>query len=131
MKVNIVGRHVRVTPDLESYAREKITKMDRFFAGIQHVDVVMEVDAGTHLVETAAVLGSGTKLVGKAEAEDMYAAIDLAEGRLKKQIRRFHSRLKDHRDRKRITHKEQAVPPEEMEATYERIVREMLEEDRD
>lgn len=132
MKVNIVGRHVKVTPEMESYALEKISKMDRFFTGILHVDVTMEVNAGTHLVETSAVLGRGSKLVGKAEAADMYAAIDLAESRLKKQIRRFHSRLKDHRDRARISDGRAAgLAGEETEDTYDRIVREMLEEEQD
>ena len=132
MKVNIVGRHVKVTSAMQDYAEEKASKLDRFFNGIQHVDMVMDVSGLTHLVETSVVLAQGLKLVGKAQAEDMYAAIDQAENKLEKQIRRFKSRLKDHRDRSRIG--TENVPSNnneasDEEATYERVVREMLEED--
>ncbi len=99
--------------------------------GIQHADVVLQVNgrgqAATYGVEAAVVLGHGTRLVGKGQAADALSAIDQAENRLGKQIRRFHARLKAHRDRQRIT-PEQGAPPEEEEATYEQVVREMLEE---
>ncbi len=131
MKVNVVGRHVKVTDAMQRYAEEKAGKLDRFFKGIRHVDIVMDVNGLAHEVETAVVLGHGLKFVGKAEAEDMYAAIDAAEGKIEKQIRRFNSKLKNHRDRSRIGTEREAAPGDnqEDEATYEAIVREMLEEE--
>jgi putative sigma-54 modulation protein len=131
MKLNLVGRHLDISPRMEDHAREKFSKLDRYFAGIQHADVVLQVNgrgqAATYGVEAAVVLGHGTRLVGKGEAADALSAIDLAENRLEKQIRRFHARLKAHRDRRRISHDREG-PPEEEEATYEQVVREMLEE---
>lgn len=132
MKVNIVGRHVKVTRAMQDYAEEKLSRMDRFFPHIEKIDIVMDVDGLRHLVEASLVLGRGAKLVGKAEAEDMLAAIDLVESKVRKQIRRLNSRLKDHRDRSRIAHEGAAGPPGEApedEETYERVVREMLEEE--
>jgi len=132
MKVNIVGRHVRVTPAMQDYARDKATKLDRFFAGIQHVDITMDVNGLAHHVEACVVLGQGARLLSKAQAEDMYAAIDMAESKLEKQIRRFHKRLKAHRDRTRISDgAEGAGGAAGDEATYEQVVREMLEEGED
>lgn len=132
MKVNIVGRHVKVTRAMQDYAEEKLSRMDRYFPHIQKIDIVMDVDGLRHLVEAALVMGRGAKLVGKAEAEDMFAAIDMAESKIRKQIRRFNSRLKDHRDRSRISHGSgadgTAGGPDD-EETYERVVREMLEEE--
>ena len=128
MKVNIRGRHLKVTPEMEDYATEKVSKFDRFFVGIQQADVMMEVTGLDHYVEIAVLLGHGARLFGKAEAEDMYVAIDLAESKLEKQIRRFHARLKAHRDRARIGDDEpDAGADGEDETTYERVVREMLE----
>lgn len=131
MKLNIVGRHLDISPRMENHAREKFAKLDRYFAGIQHADLVMQVNgrgqAATYGVEAAVVLGHGTRLVGKGQAADALTAIDQAENKLEKQIRRFHARLKAHRDRQRISHA-QGGPPEEEEATYEQVVREMLEE---
>jgi len=131
MKVNIVGRNVKITTEMEHYAREKVSKLDRFFSGIQHVDVVMNVDGNdNHSVEASAFLPKGVILVGKAEAADMYVAMDMAESKVQKQVRRFHARLKAHRDRTRIAGGATVEPaPDENEATYEHIVREMLEEE--
>jgi putative sigma-54 modulation protein len=128
MKTHIVGRHVEITPAIRDYAEEKVGNLDHYFAGIQHVDIVVAEDGVGRIVEMVAVLGRGARLVAKAEAGDVLAAIDQAEGRLQKQIRRFHARLKAHRDRTRIGQQGGRGAREE-EATYEQVVREMLEED--
>ena len=56
MKVNVRGRHLKITPEMEDYAAEKVAKFDRFFSGIQHADVVMEVMGLDHHVEIAVQL---------------------------------------------------------------------------
>ena len=130
MKVNIVGRNVKVTPAMHDYARDRAERLDKYFVGIQHVNLVMDVHGLVHEVEAVAMLGQGAKLVGKAEAEDMYAAIDMAESKLQKQIRRFHARLKAHRERRRISDG-RPVDAEQEEKTYEQVVRELLEEEKE
>ena len=131
MKVNIVGRHLDVSPMHERHARDKFSKLDRYFAGIQHADIVLDVDghgqARAFKVEASVVLGHGARLVGKAQAADMMAAIDLTESKLEKQIRRFHSRLKSHRQRSRPGADVSSPSPDD-EATYEQVVREMLDD---
>ena len=128
MKVNVTGRHITVRPEWEEYALERAERLDKYFSGIQHVDYVLDAKGKEHRVEMTVVLGQGARLLGKAEAEEMPAAIDLAENRLEKQIRRFHAKLKAHRDRTRVA---DGVPAhsEDQEATYDQVIREMLEED--
>jgi putative sigma-54 modulation protein len=132
MKVNIVGRQIKVPPEAESYARDKFGRLGKYFAGIQHADIVMAIDGHAqqrrHEVEASVTLGHGTRLLGKGAGGDLTAAIDAAEAKLQKQIRRFHARLKAHRDRTRISDS-QPVSPEQEEATYEQVVREMLDEE--
>jgi putative sigma-54 modulation protein len=129
MNVNVTGRHVKITNEMESYATEKVNKLGKFFAGIQQADVLMDVNGMTHTAEITVLLGPGQKLFGKAEAEDMYAAVDMAESKLEKQIRRFHAKLKGHRDRTRIGDEPEASGAEADEETYENVVREMLDKD--
>ena len=131
MKINISGRHISLDAATEEYAREKAEKLGKFFSGIQHVDIVL-AHGGNNVnhVESSVVLGQGARLVGKAESEDMKAAIDQADSKLTKQVRRFHAKLKAHRDRTRVTDGV-PQPSDDHEATYEQVVREMLEEDVD
>lgn len=132
MKVNIVGRQIKVPTDAEAYARDKFGKLGKYFAGIQHADIVMAIDGHAqqrkHEVEASVTLGHGTRLLGKGSGGDLMAAIDAAEAKLQKQIRRFHARLKAHRDRTRISDNK-PLAREEEEATYEQVVREMLDEE--
>jgi len=128
MKVNVSGRHVTVRPEWEDYANEKAERLGKYFSGIQHVDFVVDANAKAHRCEMTVVLGQGARLLGKAEAEEMRVAIDQAETKIEKQMRRFHAKLKAHRDRTRIA---DDVPQKEdsNEETYEQVIQEMLEED--
>lgn len=128
MKVNVSGRHVTVRPEWEDYANEKADRLGKFFSGIQRVDFVVDANGKEHRCEMTVVLGQGARLLGKAEAEEMRVAIDLAENKIEKQMRRFHAKLKAHRDRTRVA---DGVPQkkESNEATYEQVIQEMLEED--
>ncbi len=132
MKVHVVGRQIKVPPEAESYARDKLAKLGKYFAGIQHADVVMAIDGHAqqrrHEVEASVTLGHGTRLLGRGVGTDLTTAIDAAEAKLQKQLRRFHARLKAHRDRTRISDSKPAVA-EQDEATYEQVVREMLDEE--
>ena len=84
MKVNISGRHVTVNAELESYAREKAEKLDKYFSGIQRVDFVLDHNGkDVNMVEMSVILGQGATLHGKAEATDMKSAVDGAAVRLK------------------------------------------------
>jgi len=128
MKINVSGRHLSVSPQLEEYAIEKAEKLGKYFSGIQHVDFVLEENGKVQRVEISVVLGQGARLLGKAESEEMMAALDQAESKIQKQMRRFHAKLKAHRDRTRIADGA-PTPSEEEEASYEQVIQEMLEED--
>ena len=99
LKIAITGRHLGVTDSMRSYAREKVEKLERYFDRATQARVTMDVDHDTHRVEIVLDVVRGVSLVGKAEAPDMYAALDLAEQKLSQQVRRFNQRLKDHHRR--------------------------------
>lgn len=128
MKINVSGRHVTVRPEWEEYAADKAERLGKYFSGIQHVDFVVDASGKDHTCEMTVVLCQGARLLGKAEGEEMRIAIDRAENKIEKQMRRFHAKLKAHRDRTRVA---DGVPEanEKDEATYEQVIQEMLEED--
>ena len=127
MKVNITGRHTRITEGMQDYARDKAAKLDRFFDRLENVEVVLDLHGQDYAVEMSVHLVRGVSLVGKANSGDMHTAIDMAEHKLERQIRKFHDRIKAHRDRTRVADGDRAEAAE-AEETYEQVVREMLEE---
>jgi ribosome hibernation promoting factor len=128
VKITITGRHLGVTEAMKAYARGKVEKLERYFDRPTGAHVTMDVDHDRHQVEIVLDLVRGTRLVGKAEAPDMYAALDLAEQKVAQQVRRFNQRLKDHHRGEK-----EAAPgagpgapaPAEEAATYEDVIEEL------
>ncbi len=124
MKVDLHIRHSSVAQPIQDYAVEKATRLDRYFDRILHVDVTLEVGELCS-AEMIAVLPRGARLVGKAEGEDLHSVVDQAEGKLKRQIRRFHDKLRGHRDRSRAAGGQTPEGHAREEETYEQIVRDI------
>ncbi len=128
MKILISGRHVGVTDSMKDYARAKAEKLGRFWDRVTSCRVTMDVDHLDHMVEMVLEAGRGVRIVGKAEAPDMYAACDLAEQKLAQQLRKHKERLTDHHRGERRTEVDATAPvrkTREREATYEDVIDEM------
>ncbi|MHC5009842.1 MAG: ribosome hibernation-promoting factor, HPF/YfiA family [Planctomycetota bacterium] len=133
MNIAITGRHVGVTESMKAYAREKIEKLRKYFERATAARATMDIVHDSHEVEIVFEVTRGVRLVGKAEAPDMYAACDLAEQKLAGQLRRFKQRLTDHHRGERRT--EVDVPPQagegaesvgdEAPTTYEDVIERM------
>jgi putative sigma-54 modulation protein len=138
LKIVITGRHLGVTESMKAYARDKVEKLRKYFDRATRARVTMDIDHEEHGVEIVLDVVRGQSLVGKAEAPDMYAALDLAEQKLAQQLRRFNQRLKDHHRRegsaaapaspprrrgRRKAAKAEPAPPES--STYEDVIDEL------
>ncbi|MFM8979091.1 MAG: ribosome hibernation-promoting factor, HPF/YfiA family [Planctomycetia bacterium] len=96
MQITITGRHLGVTEAMKAYARTKVEKLLRFFDRTTQAAVTMDVQHQDHEVEIVLDVARGARLVGKASAPDMYAAVDLAEHKLAMQLRKAKDRRRDH-----------------------------------
>ncbi len=133
MRILITGRHVGVTDTMKEYAKTKAEKLLRFHDRATSCRVTMDVNNLDHEVEMVVDVSRGVRLVGKAEAPDMYAACDLAEQKLAQQLRRYKERLTDHHRGERRPDVDASAPDEapagEPEATYEDVIEEMRDGD--
>ena len=86
-----------VTPALRGYAETKIGKIARYFDQVQDAQVVLSVERrgglGKAQVVEITVRGDGVVLRGEDASSDMYASIDLAVAKLKKQIEKYRSKM--------------------------------------
>jgi putative sigma-54 modulation protein len=129
VRIQITGRHVGVTEAMKDYARDKVEKLERIYGRMTKVEVTLDAHPERKVVEIVAHANRGARLVGRAESPDMYAAVDLAEEKLARQLLRHKERMTDH-------HREEgAAPPRAggrgaastAEETYEDVIDRLAE----
>ena len=123
MNINVTGRGDNVTAGMKKKAAEKVDKLNRYYDRITWIDVLLEDDSVRKVVEVSAGLNRGATIVGKAEADDMYTAIDLALDKVTRQVRRHKEKLKGHRARKEPAVPEADTP--DTEPSYQDVIEEM------
>src|SRR5437868_870737 len=84
---------------MKDYAREKIEKLERIYGRMTTVELTLDVGHDQKIVEIVAHANRHSQLVCRAESPDMYAAIDLAEDKLARQLVRHKQKLTDHHRR--------------------------------
>lgn len=98
MEISISSRHVRVTPRLEEVIREKIGDLDRYFekldSGVVHFAETRNPRIADRITCEVVVDGDGHHIRCKVSAPDPYSAVDLAEEKLTRQIRKLRTRLR-------------------------------------
>jgi putative sigma-54 modulation protein len=92
VEVQIAGRHVAVTEQMDGHIRERIEKLPPFAEKAQYVSVTLAVDSGSQVVEIVARSGRAD-LVAQASSHDMYQSIDEAFQKLERQLARQHDKL--------------------------------------
>jgi putative sigma-54 modulation protein len=85
MQLSISGHHVELTESIHDYIEQKFEKLDRHSDQLTKVHVVVNVEKLHHLAEATAHV-TGAELFANADAEDLYAAIDLLVDRLDRQL---------------------------------------------
>lgn len=94
MEIQIVGRHVDVHGPVRDYVDAKVSKLDRFYDQIQHIEVILSHDGPEKKAEMHITSRIGGKLFGDCKHEDFYAAIDLLMDKMSRQLKKQKEKLK-------------------------------------
>jgi len=100
MEVTVTGRHVTVTPAIEEYVRKKIENIHIDFPRILDAHCIVEVEKFRQRAELVLHCGNHIHIEASDVHEDLYAAIDKAVDKAERQIRKYKTRMQDHRPRK-------------------------------
>ena len=100
MKVIVKARHMNLTPALKAHAEEKLGNSIMRIFDRPALKLEIELgDTGTKPngseCKVAVHMPGGKPIVITETAEDMYKAIDLAQDRLRNQVKRQRGRQKD------------------------------------
>jgi putative sigma-54 modulation protein len=92
MNISIKATHLDLTPSIKEYVEEKIGHLGKFIVAQEaKVELARDKHHRTGLVFRAEVmlLVGGKLMRADADAEDIYAAVDLVIPKLKEQIGKF------------------------------------------
>jgi putative sigma-54 modulation protein len=93
MKVDITGRHLRLTKAIQNYVKEKVSKAQKFSDRIDRVQVLLSVEKRSH--ECEIILHAFKRdFRSMAKSSTLYAAIDLASDKIDAQLRRYKDKAK-------------------------------------
>ena len=94
MQVNVSGHHIEVTEALKNYVESKLDRLERHFDGITNMNVILSVEKQRQKAEST-IRTSGGEVYAEAEAEDLYAAIDLMTDKLDRQLIKKKEKLNE------------------------------------
>ena len=94
MKITIVGKNMDVTPSLQDAVKDKLGKLDKFFAQEIEAHVVMSVDKDRHKIEVTIPVRGGI-IRSEQTSNDMYVSIDLVEEVIERQLRKYRKKIID------------------------------------
>ena len=85
MQLDITGHQIDLTDALQQHVRGKMRKLERHSNEITYMHVVLNIEKHCHQAEARA-RKPGAELFANADAEDMYAAIDLLVDKIDRQL---------------------------------------------
>ncbi len=96
MQLEITGHHIEVTPALNAYVQDKLTRIRRHFDQVLNIHVILEVENKIKHSAEASIHVSGNHIFANAKEESMYAAIDSLADKLDRQVLKHKTKIKDH-----------------------------------
>ena len=103
MEIVVAGRHTEVLPKYRAHVEQKLAKVEQLAPRAQRIDVLVSHEANPRQADLServelTVVDKGPVIRAEACADDRYAALDLALGKLLERLRRSRDRRKDHRN---------------------------------
>ncbi len=98
MEIVVIGRHMDMTPAIKEYASEKASKLPRYFDRVTQIEVVIDRGAandGKIDVELRVFVERHDPFIVKLDNPDLYAGIDLAVGKMERQLTDHKEKLRN------------------------------------
>lgn len=97
MKLNIKGKNINVTEDLNEIFQAKFDRLDKYFNQEEEMDVKLSVEGIEKKVESTIFLSGGTILRAEESSDEFMTAADLIVESLVRQIKKHKTKLQKNR----------------------------------
>jgi len=95
MSLNIIGRHLEVTPAIREYVLNKLARALRHVDDVIDSTVTLAVERVQHMAEIT-VRVPGKDMHCEVVDEDLYAAIDLLADKVDRQLLKHKTKTQNH-----------------------------------
>ena len=98
MQVNVSFRHMDASPAVQQYASDKLHHVVSKYVQGEDIDsqITFSVEKYWHIVNFTINI-NGLTLKSSEKTEDMYSSVDLALEKVERQVRRYKSKIRNHR----------------------------------
>lgn len=97
MDINVTGRKMNVGEALTAHVEDRLALVsDKYFNRSIDASTTFAKEGHSYRTDISLHPNQGVNLHSRAEAEDPYAAFELAAEKVEKQLRRYKRRLKNH-----------------------------------
>lgn len=96
MRIEVTGRALDLTDAISEYAERKCEKLLKYYDGVQEIEAVLDKEKEDFTAELIVHAVKHDPFIAKANHRDVYAAIDEASDKMRRQLNDFKSRLREH-----------------------------------
>ena len=105
MLFTITGKHIEITDAIKEHAREKTSKLPKYYNSINQVEVIIDKGPGDNTsVEIIARAEHSNLFIVTETGDDAYKCIDLAVHKLERQLRRKKTKQRNNKHPGTIEH---------------------------
>lgn len=97
MRIEVIGRHMELTPAIKEYAESKCSKLPRYYDGVQEISVLIgkPLKHEEFEVELRVDVEKHDDFVARTRGHDVYECIDLSIDKMTRQLAEFKEILKN------------------------------------
>ena len=99
MNMSVTGRHLDVTPAIKEYAAKRVEQIGIDFPRMLSAHFILEVDKFRQIAELVVQCGNHITIEARDVSEDLYASIDGVVDKVARQMRKYKTRIQNHRPR--------------------------------
>ena len=114
MEIKVVQRRKGWGDELQEYVVAKVQHLSRYYDGVLTVDIVFDAEGERQICELVAHLARKKIVKASEESAEMRAAVDGAVDKLKRQLGRYKSQLREDTHHRGKRSAQRAMAPEEM-----------------
>lgn len=96
MEISVKGRHVEISSNMNQFARDKVSRLQRLYDRIEHIDVVIDHDSGgTYRTEIILRADHKHTFVAHAEGADYHESVDVVIDKMERQLREHKEKFRN------------------------------------